>query len=157
MEIIEITGAATMSDMEARGRELFDGGLYCAEAVLKAIAERQGIESDLVPGIATGLCAGMARRGGPCGAMTGAILALGMIYGRKTAEQPVQDTFDAVQEMMDQFVERFGSSNCTELLGVDLGTPEGQQAFKDQNLGERCSLYTGVATALVDEIANSEG
>jgi len=141
-----------MSDMEARGRELFDSGMYCAEAVLKTIAERQGIESDLVPGIATGLCAGMARKGGPCGAMTGAILALGMIYGRNNPDQSVQETFDAVRVMMEKFEDRFGSTNCTELLNADLDTKEGRQAFNDQNLGEKCSEFTGVAAALVNEI-----
>ena len=36
-----------------RSRELFQSGLYCAESVLQAIAESQGIQSDLIPRIAS--------------------------------------------------------------------------------------------------------
>ena len=44
-----------------RSRELFDSGYYCAESVLLAIAENQGIQSDLIPKIATGFCSGISR------------------------------------------------------------------------------------------------
>ncbi len=147
-----------MSDAEARGRELFEGGFYCAEAVLKTIAERQDIESDLVPGMATGFCGGMARSSGPCGAMTGAIMALGVVLGRDNPEQSVEETYAAVRTMMAAFEQRFGSTNCRDLLGVDLDTPEGQQAFSDQKLGLKCTDFTGAAAALVDEaLQKSEG
>ncbi|MDP6343768.1 MAG: C-GCAxxG-C-C family protein [Alphaproteobacteria bacterium] len=138
-----------MRDAEARGRELFDGGFYCAEAVLKTIAERQGIDSALIPGIATGFCGGMARSGGPCGAVTGAVMALGVAYGRDDPGRPVKQTYDAVRAMMAEFEARFGSSNCTDLLGVDLNTPEGRQAFDEQNLDRKCTDFTGAAAALV--------
>ena len=42
-------------------------GLYCAEAVLLAMCEAREVHSDLIPWIATGLCAGMSRTGGMCG------------------------------------------------------------------------------------------
>jgi hypothetical protein len=38
-----------------RSRELFRSGFFCAESVRLAIAESQGIQSDLIPRIATGL------------------------------------------------------------------------------------------------------
>jgi len=37
-----------------RSRQLFESGYYCAESVLLAVAESQGIKSDLIPKIATG-------------------------------------------------------------------------------------------------------
>jgi len=54
-----------------KSRELFDSGFYCAESVLLAIAGHKGIQSDLIPGIATGFCSGMSRTCGMCGAVTG--------------------------------------------------------------------------------------
>lgn len=50
-----------------------EGGLYCAGGVLKTIADQAGIESNLIPAIATGLCSGLARTCGPCGALTGGV------------------------------------------------------------------------------------
>jgi hypothetical protein len=49
-----------------RSVELFRSGFFCAESVLLAIAESQGIESDLIPRIATGFCSGISRTGGAC-------------------------------------------------------------------------------------------
>ena len=40
-----------------RSLELFRSGFFCAESVLLAIAESQGIQSDLIPRIATGFAA----------------------------------------------------------------------------------------------------
>ncbi len=144
-----------MSEAETRGRELFESGLFCAEAVLKTIAEQQGVASQLIPGVATGFCSGLARSGGPCGAMTGAVMALGLVLGRNDPERSVEQTYDAVRTMMTKFEAHLGSTNCTELLGVDLGTPEGRQAFEDRNLDSQCADITGFAAALVEEILES--
>ena len=65
-----------------RSRELFNSGFYCAESVLMAIAESRGIRSDLIPRIATGFCSGMARTGGQCGAVSGAMMGISLATGR---------------------------------------------------------------------------
>ena len=41
-----------------RSEELFQSGWYCAESVLLAIAEAHGIESEIIPKIATAFCSG---------------------------------------------------------------------------------------------------
>ena len=56
-----------------RSVELFRSGFFCAESVLQAIAESLDIRSDLIPRIATGFCSGVARTGGMCGAVSGAV------------------------------------------------------------------------------------
>ncbi|MBT3371442.1 MAG: C_GCAxxG_C_C family protein [Rhodospirillaceae bacterium] len=141
-----------MNNAEARGRELFKDGFYCAEAVCKATAEGQGMDHALIPGMATGFCGGMARSGGPCGAVTGAVLALGLVHGRVDPEQSARPTYDAVRAMMRAFEHRFGSTNCTELLGVDLDTTEGRKDFEEQNLASKCIDFTGAAAAMVEQI-----
>jgi|APSaa5957512535_1039671.scaffolds.fasta_scaffold174992_2 C_GCAxxG_C_C family probable redox protein len=140
-----------MSDAETRGRELFDSGLFCAEAVLKTVAEGHGLDGRHIPAMATGFCSGMARSGGPCGAMTGAVMALGLVLGRDNPEQSVEETYAAVRTVMARFEERFGSNNCKELLGVDLDTPEGQQDFAEKKLGSRCKEFTATAAGLVEQ------
>ncbi len=92
--------------------------------------------------IATGFCSGLARSGGPCGAMTGALLALGLVLGRDNPEHSVEQTYDAVRAMMAKFEAHLGSTNCTELLGVDLSTPEGRQAFEDRKLDSQCTAIS---------------
>ena len=52
-----------------RSLELFHGGFCCSESVLLALTERLGLQSELVPRIATGFCGGMAHAGSVCGAV----------------------------------------------------------------------------------------
>ena len=137
-----------MSDSYQKGKDAFESGFYCAESVLKAIAEEDGISSELLPGIATGFCGGMSRTCNMCGAVTGGILALNIVYGRKTQNDTVEKNYAAVQKLISRFEKFFGTVNCQDLLGCDLGTKEGQAIFKNANLHKKCIEYTGKATEL---------
>ena len=129
--------------------------MYCAETVLKAIADEHQINSPLVPRIATGLCSGMARTNGPCGAMTGGILALNIILGRDDKTQTVERNYAAVQELVEQFSAQYGSTQCSELLACDLTTAEGQQKYRDENLALRCADLSESAIVMVRQILKS--
>ncbi len=131
-----------------QAREKFDSGLFCAESALSEVAHYYGIESDLIPAIATGLCSGMARTGGVCGALSGSILAINLIHGRKSANDSVAKNYTAVQELVTDFAQTFGSTNCTKLLECDLGTQSGQTRFNEKKLERRCREYTAMSADL---------
>jgi C_GCAxxG_C_C family probable redox protein len=67
-----------------------DQHFLCSESCLLALAGAQFVESPLIPRIATGFGAGIGRSGETCGAVTGAVIGLGIRYGRDRVE-PVQD------------------------------------------------------------------
>ncbi len=138
-----------------RSRELFRSGFYCAESVLMAIAESHNVQSDLIPRIATGFCSGMARTRAQCGAVSGAMMAIGLLTGRRAPTESVEDSYALVQALMKQFAVRFGSTNCRTLLGCDLDTAEGQKIFKANHLIEQCYDYaegaTNIAMSLLEE------
>lgn len=133
----------------------FKDGLYCAESVLATLARRQGLETPEITAMATGFCSGLSQTAGPCGAVTGAVMGLGLALGRSRPGQPVDRTYKAVQELVERFGAEFGSTACAELLGCHLGTPEGRQNFTDNKLIKRCAQYTQraaeLAAALIDE------
>ena len=141
-----------MTDTYQKAKDCFEAGLFCAESVLQVIAEGEGIQSELIPGIASGFCGGVARTGNICGAVTGGVLGLNLVYGRRDSTESVEENYSAVQELISGFTEKFGSVNCRELLGCDLSTQEGQNYFKERGLRENCKEYTGVAAALVRAI-----
>ncbi len=145
-----------MSNSYNKGKDAFDSGLYCAESVLKVITDEEGISSPLLPGIATGFCSGMSRTCNMCGALTGGILALNVVFGRNSADDSVEKNYKAVQNLVSDFEIEFGSINCQELLGCDLGNDEGQKKFNENKLHLKCSEYTGKATELVRAIINNE-
>ena len=131
-----------------RSRELFESGFYCAESVLLAVTEAKGIQSELIPKIATGFCSGMGRTGNQCGALSGGIMSLGAFTGRNEPGEPVDKNYAKVRELMEAFEGRFGSTTCLGLTGCDLGTEEGQIAFREQRLIEKCYQFTEETTQI---------
>lgn len=130
----------------------FESGLYCAESVLLALASASDIKSDLLPKIASGFCGGMARTCGTCGAVTGAIMGIGLSLGRSHSEDSMNSVYEATQLLISKFEEQYGSRECHVLLGCDLGTQEGQNEFRKGNLSERCLKYTGGAAEIAANI-----
>jgi len=138
----------TANQVAVRSEELFRNGFFCAESVLLAVAESQNIENELIPRIATGLCSGIARTGGLCGAVSGAVLAINVICGRNDTSRTVEDTYEVVRDFMKRFEAQFGSSNCYELVGCRLDTPDGRAFFKGNNLWGKCLEFTREAGRL---------
>jgi len=91
----------------------------------------------------------MARAGEMCGAVSGAIMALNVVLGRDDLDSPRDADHAAVRKLLDDFAEMFGSTNCSKLLGCDLGTPEGQAFFVENDLALQCRRYTEEATRMV--------
>lgn len=130
----------------------FNAGFGCAEAVLMATAEYKGIASDLIPRIATGFCGGMGKTDSVCGAVTGGILALSLVFGRDHADDDRQVLNSKIQEFIHGFKKEYGSTACTGLTGCNLSTKEGLQKFNDLNMHSRCTEFVGEATRRVLEI-----
>lgn len=140
----------------ARCREHFDAGFFCAESVLFAMAESFGLSGDGIPEVATGFCSGMARTGGLCGAVTGAMMGLGLRFGRKRPDLPVDPAYGAVGLLLEQAENAFGSLQCTEICGHDLTTDRGMQGFIQENRLDWCKEVAERVTVMAVEIAASE-
>jgi C_GCAxxG_C_C family probable redox protein len=140
----------TMSEqVSQRSQELFEMGYHCAESVLLAVAESKGIQSDLIPRIATGFCGGISRTGGMCGAVSGAIMGINLVAGRNSPAGSVEPSYSLTQQLISRFEKQHGSTNCRQLINCDLATEEGQRTFKENHLIERCQQYVGDATSMV--------
>lgn len=136
-------------DVREAAEGLFKSGLFCAESVVLAMARAEGVESELLPRVASAFCSGMARTCGTCGALTGAVMGVGLALGRSNASESIQPAYTATQRLVKEFEDRFGSRDCQALLdGCDLNTAAGQATFKEQGLGQRCVRYTGAAAEI---------
>lgn len=144
-------------EVPSRAVELFGTGLYCSESVLQAMAEARGIQSELIPRIATGLGAGMGRTGGMCGAVSGALLGIGLVGGRDAGDQSIEPCFALVQGLTKKFVAQHGSTCCSDLIGCDLGTEEGQRFYVEQHIGGRCRQFVEDAARIAEEVLHQEG
>ncbi|MEZ5196990.1 MAG: C-GCAxxG-C-C family protein [Bacteroidales bacterium] len=135
-----------------KSKTYFNSGYGCAESVLMALAEAKGIQSALFPRIASGFCGGVANTGGMCGAVIAGIMAINIIYGRDKATESKEANYQKVKKFVKEFDVKFGSVNCPQLTGCDLGTAEGHAKFKELNVHKKCTDFTAEATRLVLEI-----
>jgi C_GCAxxG_C_C family probable redox protein len=101
----------------------------CCESVLLALSEYLVVKSDLIPKIASGVGAGFSLNGLTCGAISGAAMAIGIKYGRKSSEDNPQATWSRVNRFIETFKERFGAVTCRELTRLDVKTPEGMKEY----------------------------
>src|SRR5512134_1707809 len=105
----------------ASGR--FAQGLNCSQAVFSAFASRHGLSDDLALRIASPLGGGIARQGDVCGALTGALMALGLARGSDTPDKK-DETYRIGEELVARFKELHGAILCRELIGYDISTRE---------------------------------
>jgi len=96
-----------------------------------------------------------------CGAVSGGVMAISLFTGRSSPTESVMPAYDTVRKLLEIFEARFGSTNCMVLTGCDLGTEEGQNYFKTDNLIDQCKGYTEEATRiamiLIQEKLGREG
>jgi C_GCAxxG_C_C family probable redox protein len=91
-----------------------------------------GVQVETAMKIACTFGGGM-RLGNTCGAVTGALMAIGLKYGKsKVDENEARDkTYAFAKQFQAGFSKANGSVMCRDLLGYDLSTPEGYEKAKE--------------------------
>jgi C_GCAxxG_C_C family probable redox protein len=125
-------------------------GHSCAQAVFSAFAEQLGMEYETAVKLTAGFGGGMGL-GLVCGAVSGSVMALGLKYGG--VDRPAKEqTAKLVREFTDRFKAQRKSLDCHDLLGGDIGTPEGLQAAKDRKLFTVCPGIVADAAKILSEL-----
>jgi C_GCAxxG_C_C family probable redox protein len=122
-----------MSLKEQKARELFANGYNCAQAVLGAFCEEDGLDVNTAFKLANGFGGGL-RCGEVCGAVTGAVMAIGLkcgFYMEKDFEQKGYCNQKSY-EFIDKFKVKNGSAICRDLLGVNIQSPEDFSKYEAQ-------------------------
>ena len=134
-----------MSTKSEQAVELFKNNYNCAQSVFSAFAHDLGLSKDVCLKIATPFGAGIVYRQETCGAVTGALMALGLKYGRGENEPAEQKTiaYDKARLFIDSFIKQHGTICCKELLGgEDMSTPEGLARINELDLFRtHCARY----------------
>ena len=96
----------------------FANSYNCSQSVFSVFAPDFGISKDLGLRLAGPLGAGIARRQETCGAVTGALLALGLKYGKgeNGTDEDKKRAYAVAQDFMKDFEAEFGSIVCLHLL-----------------------------------------
>ncbi len=110
--------------------------------MLSSYGEEFGLDRELALKVAGAFGGGMARMGAQCGAVTGALMVIGLKYGKaKTGDEGARErTYELVREFVTRFESRHGSVVCRELLGYDLSNPEERAAANEKGLFDTLCL-----------------
>ncbi|HHV07551.1 MAG TPA: C_GCAxxG_C_C family protein [Firmicutes bacterium] len=136
---------ATLRELQQKAEELYKNGSYlCSEAVFAVVNDYLG--QPLPPEavcIASGFPVGIGQAGCTCGALSGAIMAIGLKYGRRGPNQDNEKVLSLSKKLHDEFKETFGSTCCRVLIrDFTFGSPEHL---------EHCVRATGEATKMALE------
>jgi C_GCAxxG_C_C family probable redox protein len=135
-----------MTDPIQIARERFSRGLSCSQAIFSAFAARLGLSDEAALKIASPFGGGIARQGEVCGALTGALMVLGLQRGNITPDGK-DETYRIAEEFVKRFREQHGSILCRDLIGYDISTREGLQAARDSK------AFATICPGLVDKTA----
>jgi C_GCAxxG_C_C family probable redox protein len=138
-----------------RAMEHMTKGYVCSESVLLATCEEFGIEIDdkIIPRIANLFAGGIGNTGAVCGAVSGAIMAMGLIVDRGQTMEDALATLALAQEFRHRFEAEMQTINCRELTGLDLNTKEGIEQLMTSDIPQTiCFPAVGTAYQLVVDL-----
>lgn len=128
----------------------FLGGYNCAESVLLTMAEQEGIQSELIPKMATPFGGGIARHGSICGCVTGGLMSIGLKFGRTQQAEDREKAYSVSSSFLNAFERKFGSLICYELIGCDFRTPEGQKRWEQHKESKCADFVKGTIEILLE-------
>lgn len=134
--------------------EKFQGSIHCSQIVLGQWAEELGYDKEEAMRMAAPFGGGLFN-GDTCGAVAGAMIAIGMRYGHCTPGDVDGNAamMAKVKEFLDKFNEKHGSHICRQLIGYDIGVPgEFEKAVETGVVFDRCPNYVNTALEILDEI-----
>ena len=134
---------------------------HCAQSSFLALKEIFGLKGEQVVKALTPM-PGIAERGETCGAVTGPLMALGLIYGRDIHQL---DNWDTYQESLipagifcSRFEEEYGTTLCHVVQEGKFGrcfrlTDPGElQEFQNAGATEKCSEVVRAAVHMAAEV-----
>lgn len=133
----------------------FKKGFSCAPAVLSAYSEQFGLEKELALKIACGFGGGIGRMGRTCGAVTGAVMVIGLKHGQADVadDESRQKTHELVRKFIDKFTTLHGSVECRELIGYDLSNPRELRAARKSGVFEgKCAGFVYDAACILEDV-----
>lgn len=133
--------------------DLHKQGFNCAQAVVGAYADMIGIGRQEAMSIGAGFGGG-AGTGELCGAVTGAVMVLGLLTP-VDLEDPVgskKRTVALGKEVQKRFSEKFGYLRCHDLLAHPSQPSDTTPTAQAMGLTKHCDIMIITAVEIVEEI-----
>jgi C_GCAxxG_C_C family probable redox protein len=121
----------------------FRSGYNCAQAIFSTYCGLFQIDEGQAKSIAAGFGAGFGGLQKTCGAVSGALMLIGLRYhDEKDVAGSKRQTYARVREFVAEFEKKNETVRCLDLLGVDLDTAEGMKRVREERLFDtKCEQY----------------
>jgi C_GCAxxG_C_C family probable redox protein len=149
-----------MSEKSKQAAETFRNGFNCSQSVLSVFAQDFGLTKDSCLRLASPFGSGIARMQQTCGAVTGALMVIGLKYGKgkNGTEEDKTHAYKLSEQFIAEFRKQHNTICCLELLdGLDMNTPEGKAEIQERELfRNNCSKYVKFAVEITESILTGE-
>jgi len=132
---------------------LFEDGYNCAQSVFSVFAEDYNLPDTTIKRIASCFGGGM-RMGSTCGALTGALMVLGLAKGFDTYSPEAKTCIEEQTTILiNRWKSEFGATDCREILGIDVSNPIARQKARDEGVfKQHCPNCVATAVMLVEAL-----
>ena len=144
-----------MSKKSDTAAEIFSKGFNCAQAVLEALSSEYGLDSVTAKKIAGAFGGGIAGNGDVCGAVSGALMLIGLKYGKYKEDDTAskENTYRIANEYMEKFKKEFGSIKCRDLIKYNLSIKEELLKAREAGVFKKiCPEFVKRSVELVEEV-----
>lgn len=132
----------------------FRNNFNCSQAVFTTFATEMGLDERLALKLSTQFGGG-ARCGQLCGAVSGALMVLGLKYGHYHPEDSSEKSraYEIAVKFNNKFIEKNGSVVCKKLLGYDVSNSDDTTLIKEKRLFKTtCPQMITDAVEILDEM-----
>ena len=132
---------------------LFLEGYNCAQAVVGAFTDLTGLDLKTSARMASAFGGGMGRMREVCGAVSGMLLVLSILYGYDDPADQAgkKELYKEVQALADRFRQETGSIICRELLKNPPSDPNPTPRTAEFYRKRPCEGMVMLAAALLDQ------
>ena len=141
-------------DHREKAAELFVNGSSCSQAVVVAFCDVTGLTPELAAKLSSSFGGGMGRMREVCGAVSGMLMVLGVLYGYDDPgeeDRAKKAHYALVQQLAGAFRERNGSIICREILKNPPSDPSPTPRTAEFYKNRPCARLVVCAAELLDE------
>lgn len=135
---------------------LFESGYNCAQSVVLAFSDLTDADEKMLARLSSSFGGGMGRLREVCGAVSGAFMVLGLLYGYDGAETGAKkaEHYMMIQHFAERFSNETGSIVCRELLGLDKkkDSPIPDKRTAEYYKKRPCKELVGLSAEILEEM-----
>ncbi len=136
--------------------ELFMNGYSCSQAIAVAFCDVTGLTPSLSAKMASSFGGGIGRLREVCGAVSGMLMVVGLLYGYDDPNDPAAKKahYTLVQQLAGEFKEQIGSIICRDILKNPPSDPNPTPRTAEFYAKRPCAKMVVTAAEILDKYIN---